>query len=189
MAKPTPPTITVEDQQEIQVGGLNKGQEYNDNVGRSNRGLRAVIDAFRTYAGRPVIRTINNSEPDEAGNYVIPTTVVAQALTTTQRDALTGAELILGRLIYNTTVGRLQVYGNSGWADTAPAAKTTTFAYLPSGLLSTVIETNAAAVQLRKTEFSYTSGVLVQVIETAGSATRTTAFTYTGDAVATAVLA
>lgn len=41
---------------------------------------------------------------------------VAQ-LTTTARDALAGGDLWTGRVIYNTTTGKLQQYTGSAWAD------------------------------------------------------------------------
>ena len=39
----------------------------------------------------------------------------AIALTTTQRDALAGADLFTGRIIYNTTTGRAEIYNGTNW--------------------------------------------------------------------------
>lgn len=41
-------------------------------------------------------------------------------LTTTQRDALSGVELWTGRVIWNTTIGRMQHYNGSAWVNTNP---------------------------------------------------------------------
>ena len=43
----------------------------------------------------------------------------AIALTTTQRDALAGADLFTGRIIYNTTTDKLNVYTGSWEAITS----------------------------------------------------------------------
>lgn len=44
----------------------------------------------------------------------------APALTTLQRDALAGADLYDGRIVYNTTAGRLEIRRASSWEAAGP---------------------------------------------------------------------
>mgnify|MGYP003309350885 CR=1 FL=1 len=56
------------------------------------------------------------------------------SITTTQRDALTGA---VGMIIYNSTIGNLQQYGSAGWVSIAAPPAITSITYPDDGGVTT----------------------------------------------------
>jgi hypothetical protein len=117
-----------------------------------------------------------------SANYSVTTGTNLAQMTTAQRDALTGADLYLGRSIWNTTVGEAQVYSGTvlKWQPIFPiAGDSTTLSYYSDGTLQSVQERLGGSLIRTKT-MTYTGGNLTQVTETGFGRTVTTTLNYTG---------
>jgi hypothetical protein len=177
VALPEPIDLVLVPAQPITPGLPNQGGKYNDNLQAHETSLEQLAEALRGYSGLPVIRTINDLEPDEDGNYVIPKTVLVEALTTVQRDAIPPEGRVIGRLVYNTTRRVLEVYGNNGWQAAGEGASTALTITRVAGIPTRMVETRPDASQ-RLALLRYSNDRLVSVTRYNPSAVDT--LTYDG---------
>jgi hypothetical protein len=76
-----------------------------------------VLARVTVAAGVSSIITANISDQRvQCGSSTMSLLHQAEPMTTTARDALAGADLYVGRLIYDTTIPALQTYSGSAWA-------------------------------------------------------------------------
>lgn len=119
-------------QSEIPAGTPNAAEQYNDNVRAANANDQALADMLGSDMGPSPVLAVRVGatvyDPDaDTGQVTLPSGSSAQPMTTTARGALSGDDLYLGRLIYNTSVARVQLYGAAGWKDVENYSTTQVF--------------------------------------------------------------
>lgn len=177
MAKPTPITANLPTQAEIPAGTRNAAAAYNGNVDAANTALQLLLQLLTTYSSLPVVRTVNGTEPDASGNFALATSVIPTAMTTAQRNQISGAALVTGLTIFNTTTNQLNVYGNSGWGPAGDSPSTAISYLRAGGVLTQVIETRQDGSK-RVSTLYYTGNVLTKITRT--NPTQTETFTLDG---------